>query len=184
MDIVITPAMGSSSDHTTTLFAGQLKMGAFAAPCVLGKQGTDNKRGAKREGDGKTPRGRFAIRRLWYRPDREAQPQSPLPICPISQNCAWSDDPDDPAYNRAYNIKTNPTHKHFSHERLWRDDHLYDLFLELGYNDDPPLAAKGSAIFLHLAPNSGGTQGCIGVSRACLGVLIARITRDTYIIIG
>ena len=38
-----------------------------------------------------------------------------------------------------------------SHEELWRDDHLYDLVVVLGFNDDPVVPGKGSAIFLHLA---------------------------------
>jgi L,D-peptidoglycan transpeptidase YkuD (ErfK/YbiS/YcfS/YnhG family) len=52
-----------------------------------------------------------------------------------------------------------------SHERLWREDHLYDLVGVLGWNDDPPRPGRGSAIFLHLArPDFGPTEGCIALA--------------------
>ncbi|MCA8906118.1 MAG: hypothetical protein KDA43_15105, partial [Hyphomonas sp.] len=52
-----------------------------------------------------------------------------------------------------------------SHEQLWRDDHVYDLIVELGYNDDPPVAGRGSAIFMHLAREDwSGTEGCVALA--------------------
>ena len=38
-----------------------------------------------------------------------------------------------------------------SAEHLWRDDHVYDIVAVIGFNDDPVMPGKGSAIFLHLA---------------------------------
>jgi L,D-peptidoglycan transpeptidase YkuD (ErfK/YbiS/YcfS/YnhG family) len=53
----------------------------------------------------------------------------------------------------------------FRHERLWRDDGLYDLIVPLGYNDDPPVPGLGSAIFLHCAsPDYRATEGCIAIA--------------------
>ncbi len=47
-------------------------------------------------------------------------------------------------------------------ERLWRDDHLYDVVAVLGYNDAPILPGKGSAIFLHLVrPDYSPSSGCV-----------------------
>jgi L,D-peptidoglycan transpeptidase YkuD (ErfK/YbiS/YcfS/YnhG family) len=47
---------------------------------------------------------------------------------------------------------------------MWRQDHLYDLVAVLGYNDDPVVPAKGSAIFLHLArPDFSATHGCVAL---------------------
>jgi L,D-peptidoglycan transpeptidase YkuD (ErfK/YbiS/YcfS/YnhG family) len=52
-----------------------------------------------------------------------------------------------------------------SAENMWREDHLYDLVLVLGYNDDPVYAGKGSAIFLHLArPDFSATHGCVALA--------------------
>ena len=38
-----------------------------------------------------------------------------------------------------------------THERLWRDDEVYDLIVVLGHNDDPVIPGAGSAVFLHVA---------------------------------
>ena len=45
---------------------------------------------------------------------------------------------DDPAYNRPVQLP----HPH-SAERLWRDDHVYDVIIVLGDNDSPPLVPRG-----------------------------------------
>lgn len=51
------------------------------------------------------------------------------------------------------------------HEKLFREDHQYDIVVPLGYNDAPVIAGKGSAIFLHVAkPDYSGTEGCIALS--------------------
>ncbi|HEV2187323.1 MAG TPA: hypothetical protein VGR70_08950, partial [Stellaceae bacterium] len=54
-------------------------------------------------------------------------------------------------------------------EMLWRDDGLYDLIVVIGYNADPVVPGRGSAIFLHCArPDFSGTEGCIAVAREAL----------------
>jgi L,D-peptidoglycan transpeptidase YkuD (ErfK/YbiS/YcfS/YnhG family) len=57
---------------------------------------------------------------------------------------------------------------------MWRDDHVYDLVVVLGHNDDPPVPGLGSAIFLHLArQNYPGTEGCVALARADVEALLA-----------
>ena len=61
-----------------------------------------------------------------------------------------------------------------SHERLWRDDALYDLLVTLRFNDYPPVAGAGSAIFIHVAtPNFSPTEGCVALARDPLYELLA-----------
>ena len=61
-----------------------------------------------------------------------------------------------------------------SHERLWRDDALYDLLVTLRFNDYPPVAGAGSAIFIHVAtPNFSPTEGCVALERDPLYELLA-----------
>ncbi len=59
---------------------------------------------------------------------------------------------------------------------LWRADHLYDLLVVIGFNDDPVVRGRGSAIFLHVArPNYGPTEGCVAIAMADLVELLPRL---------
>jgi len=144
--------------------------GSWRMRCALGRSGISDQ---KREGDGATPAGAFAMRQLLYRPDREMRPRTALPIAAIAPQDGWCDAPRDKAYNR-------PVHLPYpaSAEQLWRDDHLYDLLVVLGYNDGPVVPGQGSAIFLHLAaPDFAPTVGCVALGRDDLLTVIA--TADT-----
>jgi L,D-peptidoglycan transpeptidase YkuD (ErfK/YbiS/YcfS/YnhG family) len=134
--------------------------------CALGRSGV---RSDKREGDGATPAGCHPLRRVLYRPDREAAPDTRLPVRPLQPGDGWCDDPGDAAYNRPV---TTPYPAR--HERMWRDDGLYDIVAVLGYNDMPGVAGRGSAIFLHVAsPDYQPTQGCVALSGGDLRRLLA-----------
>lgn len=137
--------------------AGQLICGAARMPCALGRAGV---RPDKREGDGATPAGAFALRRVLYRADRLPRPVTRLPVRTIGPRDGWCDDPGHPAYNR-------PVRLPFAGrcERLWRRDRRYDLILVLGHNDDPVRVGRGSAVFLHVAaPEFTPTAGCVAVA--------------------
>ena len=65
----------------------------------------------------------------------------------------------------------------YSHETLWRSDSIYDIIVELGYNDNPPTLGKGSAIFVHLArPNFDPTAGCIALQKSDLLNLLSLVS--------
>lgn len=113
----------------------------------------------QREGDGITPIGHFPIRKILYRPDRLARPESGLPVEQIAPDDGWCDAPGDPNYNRPVKLPY-PN----SAESMWRDDRLYDVVALLGFNDDPVIDAAGSAIFLHCAREDyGPTEGCVAL---------------------
>ena len=136
--------------------------------CALGPGGVVAA-AAKREGDGATPAGRWPWRRVLYRPDRAAPPTTGLPLQPLLPDDGWCDAPGDPAYNRPVKLPYPA-----SAEIMWRDDALYDLVVVLGYNDDPPLAGHGSAIFLHCARTDfAPTQGCVALARDDLETALA-----------
>lgn len=139
--------------------------GRFAGPglqarCALGAGGVIAAH-AKREGDGASPIGVWPLRRVLYRADRLPAPHTAVPRHAIQPDDGWCDAPADPAYNRPVRLPYPA-----SAEAMWRDDHVYDIVVVLGHNDDPVVSGYGSAIFWHLAwPDYRATAGCIAVSR-------------------
>jgi L,D-peptidoglycan transpeptidase YkuD (ErfK/YbiS/YcfS/YnhG family) len=136
---------------------GWLKAGDKKYRAAFGKNGIGPK---TREGDGISPKGTWPLREVYYRPDRMPQPTTGLPLHAMTPGDAWCDVPGDPKYNQfvklPYAVKD---------EKLWRDDHLYDVIVVIGYNDAPVIDGKGSAIFFHLArENYAPTSGCAAVS--------------------
>jgi L,D-peptidoglycan transpeptidase YkuD (ErfK/YbiS/YcfS/YnhG family) len=144
---------------------GEVRWLDRAARCALGRSGI---RADKREGDGATPAGCFPLREVLFRADRIARPRTGLPTAALDPHVGWCDDPADAAYNK-------PVHLPYAgrHERLWRDDALYDLVAVLGYNDDPVEPGRGSAIFLHVArPDFPPTEGCVAMCLTDLSELL------------
>ena len=140
--------------------------------CTIGWGGV---RSNKREGDGATPSGRFALRRVLYRPDRLAPPHTALPIAPLSPRDGWCDDPGHPLYNRPLRRPHDARH-----EELWRSDRVYDLIVILGHNDAPVVPGLGSAVFLHVAqPDYAPTAGCVAVAAGDLLAILAGVDRRT-----
>lgn len=142
---------------------GLLLIGGRALRCVMGEGGISAR---KQEGDGATPSGLLPLRRVLYRADRLPPPRlHGLPREPISPDDGWCDDPTHRDYNQAVRLP-HPAR----HERLWRDDGVYDLLAVLGFNDDPVRRGGGSAIFLHVArADERPTAGCIALRLADLG---------------
>ena len=154
------------------------EIGGARFHCALGRGGVVAA-AAKREGDGATPLGAWPLRRLHFRPDRLAPPDSDVERRAIRSDDGWCDDPSDAAYNRLVKLPYPARH-----ERLWREDHLYDLVAELGYNDAPPRAGAGSAIFLHLArPDYAPTEGCVALARDDLLRVVELLEPDSRVVV-
>jgi L,D-peptidoglycan transpeptidase YkuD (ErfK/YbiS/YcfS/YnhG family) len=144
-----------------TYSAGRLIWPGAEAQAACGRGGV---RDDKREGDGASPAGTFPLLCCCYRPDRVAPPATGLPLTALHPDDGWVDDPADPQYNRPVSLPYPA-----SHERMWREDGLYDIVVPIGYNTDPPVPGRGSAIFLHVAsPDFAPTEGCVAVRRGVL----------------
>jgi L,D-peptidoglycan transpeptidase YkuD (ErfK/YbiS/YcfS/YnhG family) len=153
---------------------GRIVAGSLTIPCALGRSGTTRR---KREGDGSTPVGRFRLLGCFYRSDRGRRPSARLPVAPIREADGWCDDPADRRYNRPVRLPYPARH-----ERMWREDHVYDVVVDIACNRGPIVRGRGSAIFLHLArPDFAPTEGCVAVPRQMIGRLLERIGPDTRI---
>ncbi|MGU3494523.1 L,D-transpeptidase [Xanthobacteraceae bacterium A53D] len=146
-------------------------------PVALGRSGIAFD---KREGDGRTPAGIWHPVRVLYRADRVARPVTRLPVTAIRADDGWCDDPKDRRYNRPVALPFPA-----SHERLWRDDRLYDLLLVIDHNTRPRVPGRGSAVFIHLArPGYGPTEGCVAMTPLNMRNLLTHLGRATRIIIA
>lgn len=143
-------------------------------PCAIGRGGIS---GAKREGDGATPRRVLRIVGLLYRPDRVARP-APW-ARPIGLRDLWCDDPASAAYNHWVRAPFAARH-----ERLRRADPLYDMVLLSDWNWPDATPGAGSAIFLHQwrKPRH-PTEGCIAFRRDHLLEIAALAVPGTRVIV-
>jgi L,D-peptidoglycan transpeptidase YkuD (ErfK/YbiS/YcfS/YnhG family) len=67
-------------------------------------------------------------------------------------------------------------------DRLWRDDHLYDLIIELDHNTRPRISGRGSAVFVHVArPGLAPTAGCVALKPGSLRKLLKNLSKKTRI---
>ncbi len=127
----------------------------------------------KREGDLKSPAGIFQLGDAFGKaadPIREAVPgedriayhvSNPQSIC--------VDAPSHPRYNTILWDGWVPGDSPASHEKMLRDDTLYDLGIEIRHNQDPVRPGMGSCIFMHLREKSTGTTaGCTAMDSASL----------------
>jgi len=167
-DIVVTPTGPSTGD---LVCAGQIYK------CALGRGDVT---ADKREGDGATPLGRFPIRLVMFRPDRVAAPDTRLPTRPLRKTDGWCDDPESPRYNQHIERPFAA-----SHEIMWRDDHLYDIVVELGYNDAPAISGRGSAIFMHMArPDYDPTEGCVALAPEDLRRVLSDCAAKAFVVVN
>ena len=135
-----------------------LKIDDFYLKCCIGKNGLTKN---KKEGDKKTPIGRFSIEKLYYRSDRIQKPLTKLRCIKIRKNMGWCDDPKSKKYNKLIYFPF----KH-SAEKLYRRENIYDIILVLNFNMNPVKKNKGSAIFIHVAKKGfQPTQGCIALNK-------------------
>jgi L,D-peptidoglycan transpeptidase YkuD (ErfK/YbiS/YcfS/YnhG family) len=153
---------------------GRLRCGALTLPCALGRAGVT---GAKREGDGATPRGSYELLFALFRPGRFSRAQFLPPARLLRRGDIWCDDAASFLYNRPLRGSSR-----LSHEQLWRQDDLYDFIGVLDYNISPRVRGRGSAIFFHIATDElGATAGCVALRRRDMARLLPRLAKRVRI---
>ena len=150
-----------------------LLLGEFKFKCSIGKNGLTSN---KIEGDKKTPKGIYSLGPLFYRKDKFRNPETKIKKKPIKKSMGWCDDVDNKNYNQL--IKIN---KNIKHEKLFRNDKIYDLLIPINYNINKPIRKKGSAIFIHLTTNYKKTLGCIALKKNDFLTMLKLINKKTKI---
>ena len=121
--------------------SGHLKYKNLKFRCALGRAGIKNK---EKEGDNITPRGTFKVNKIYYRADKIKNIATHIKKIKIKKNMGWCDDPKSSFYNKEIKLPNK-----FRHEKLYRNDHLYDLILVLNYNAKPIKKTK-EALYLFM----------------------------------
>ena len=153
---------------------GVLQIGTLSLPCAIGRSGIVTQ---KREGDGGTPRGMLRPVAIYFRPDQLKLHGFALPAKSITREAGWCDDLHSPRYNRLIALPSA-----LSHEKLWREDPLYDIVIETDWNRKPAIRGKGSAIFIHLArPGFKPTEGCIAFDRKGMKLFLSLLRMNLRI---
>ncbi|WP_438751441.1 L,D-transpeptidase family protein [Pararhizobium sp. O133] len=141
---------------------------------AIGRSGTTSR---KREGDGATPIAPMRLIGGYIRADRITRPQTALPLRFTPKDLLWCDAPGHALYNRPVKAPFKS-----SHEKMRRDDGLYDICLVMDWNLMARKRFGGSAIFFHLAkPGYTPTEGCVAVSLPAMRRLLRFMRRGTVV---
>ncbi|HEY1370201.1 MAG TPA: L,D-transpeptidase family protein [Gaiellaceae bacterium] len=148
-------------------------------PARLGRSGVSDHH---REGDGTTPTGTFALGRVVY--GTGADPGVRLTYHRLACGDWWDEDPRSATYNTFQHVScgTVPRFRGGS-EELWLQTRAYRWFAVIEYNADPPVAGRGSAIFLHVDTGR-PTNGCVSLPAARLVELLRWLRPGARISIG
>lgn len=124
----------------------------------------------KKEGDLATPSGFYPLPYVFgYNKDIDTK----MDFVVLNKNHVWICDTASEQYNRLIEdidgiYKSNP-----KNERLRRLDQLYKYAIVTGYNMNPTIKGKGSAIYIHIARETNHrTAGCISLSEKEIKELI------------
>ena len=128
----------------------------------------------KREGDGRSPAGIFRLTSAFGSSDKPDWIK--LPYTKLIGTTECVDDSKSNYYNtivdrlRIGNVDWN------SSEKMLSVGAPYDLGVFVAYNSTPPIAEKGSCIFLHIwKSDSTGTAGCTAMERPHIETILRRL---------
>lgn len=142
---------------------------SISAYCGYGRNGLSADR---QEGDGTTPAGSFPI---VYAFGNAANPGTKMKYRRTTANSYLSGERG--TYNQWVESSVRIKGEHL------QSISLYKYAMWIGYNVNPTVYGKGSAIFLHLKGSIWSTSGCVTVKESVMKKLLKCAKNGTYIII-
>ena len=146
--------------------------------------GVNGLRKNRREGDGTTPIGTFAIGPTMY--GNAPNPGVRFPYTRLRCGDWWVEDPTSPAYNSFQRIGCGrqPPFKVKTPD-MSKSPRAYAYLAVVEFNAHPVVPGRGSGIFLH-AQTGGPTNGCISLRRGELVRVLRWLSpsRDPHVAIG
>jgi D-alanyl-D-alanine dipeptidase len=131
----------------------------------------------KREGDGRAPAGMFPLDTAFGFDPAAASAWVRLPYAPLAESSECVDDVGSRYYNTVVRRDSVPAVDWTSAERM-RSIDQYKLGVIVGYNARPPVAGRGSCIFLHIwAGPDKPTSGCTAMPERDLSELMLWLDR-------
>ena len=148
----------------------------YKLKCSIGKSGITH---LKKEGDLTTPRGLFRLGLLYYRKDKIKLLKCKIKKRVIKKNMGWCNDSKSKKYNKEISFPFK-----YGAEKLYREDKIYDVLINIKYNHSPIVKEKGSAIFLHLCSKKyKPTSGCVAIQKKDFLKILQLISNKTKILI-
>ncbi len=121
----------------------------------------------KREGDGKSPAGIFKLTSTFGSADKPVFVK--LPYTKLVEGTECVDDVKSSHYNTIVDRTQVGNVDWNSSEKMLAVGAQYDLGVFVAHNSNPPVAGKGSCIFLHIwKTDATGTAGCTAMERATI----------------
>ncbi len=105
-------------------------------------------------------------------------------VSALTKDDGWVDDVNSSYYNQF--IKLSDFENNLpNHENLWLENDKYDIIAIIGYNDNPIIKGKGSAIFMRVAGQTATGQyvptlGCVAFLKQDLLKILDTMTPKTY----
>ena len=146
----------------------------YKLKCSIGRSGVTH---SKKEGDLTTPKGLFGLGLLYYRKDKIKLLKCKIKKRAIKKGMGWCNDSKSKKYNQEISFPFK-----YGAEKLYRKDKIYDIFINIKYNQLPIVKGKGSAIFLHLSNKKyKPTSGCVAIQKKDFLKILPLINNKTKI---
>lgn len=148
----------------------------------LGIHANPGRATVKREGDGRSPAGVFAIGGLWVTNKNYVKHHRSIPYVKVGPNDLWVSDVNYPKlYNRHIRLDHPARTEWELREQMRQTDYAHSIKLLICHNTAErrggPVVGAGSSIFFHIWRKNGGspTAGCTAMAEANLRAIIARL---------